>query len=79
MYVDTVINFANYHIHTTYILRTYYVHTMYILRTDSPSQHMKNFGVKTFPCRSHLDLKGYLLVQIPILLSVRSSVLPRKP
>ena len=31
MYVNTVINFANYHIHThtTYILRTYYVHTMY--------------------------------------------------
>ena len=37
MYVDTVINFANYHIHThTYIgllhtLRTYYVHTTYIM------------------------------------------------
>ena len=31
MYVDTVINFANYHIHThtTYILHTYYVHTTY--------------------------------------------------
>ena len=34
MYVDTVINFAKYHIHTyTYILRTYYVHTTYILHT----------------------------------------------
>ena len=30
MYVDTVINFANYHIHTH---TTYYVHTTYILRT----------------------------------------------
>ena len=29
MYVDTVINFANYHIHTY----TYYVHTTYILHT----------------------------------------------
>ena len=29
MYVDTVINFANYHIHTY----TYYIHTTYILRT----------------------------------------------
>ena len=31
MYVDTVINFAKYHIHThtTYILHTYYVHTTY--------------------------------------------------
>ena len=30
MYVDTVINFAKYHIHTTYyILRTYYLHTTY--------------------------------------------------
>ena len=28
MYVDTVINFANYHIHT------YYIHTYYILRTE---------------------------------------------
>ena len=28
MYVDTVINFANYHIHTTYILHTY-IHTTY--------------------------------------------------
>ena len=34
MYADTVINFAKYHIHTTYyILRIYYVHTTYILRT----------------------------------------------
>ena len=31
MYVDTVINFAKYHIHN--ILRTYYVHTTYMLRT----------------------------------------------
>ena len=30
MYVDTVINFAKYHIHTY----TYYVHTTYILRTE---------------------------------------------
>ena len=30
MYVDTVINFAKYHIHT----HTYYVHTTYILRTE---------------------------------------------
>ena len=31
MYVDTVINFANYHIHTrtTYILHTYILHTTY--------------------------------------------------
>ena len=29
MYVDTVINFAKYHIHTTYILQTYYGHTTY--------------------------------------------------
>ena len=35
---------------------------------------MKNSGVKTFSCRSHLDLKGYLLVQIPILLSVKDQV-----
>ena len=34
MYVDTVINFAKYHIHTTYIQRTYYVHTTDILRTE---------------------------------------------
>ena len=27
MYVDTVINFAKCHIHTTYILHTYYLHT----------------------------------------------------
>ena len=34
MYVDTVINFAKYHIHTSiHILRTYYVHTTYILHT----------------------------------------------
>ena len=32
MYVDTVINFAKYHIHTTYILHTTY--TRYILRTE---------------------------------------------
>ena len=29
MYVDTVINFAKYHIHTYYILHTYYRHTTY--------------------------------------------------
>ena len=35
MYVDTVINFANYHIHTyTYILRTYYVHTTYYVQNE---------------------------------------------
>ena len=34
MYVDTVINFAKYHIHTTYIHTYYmYIHTTYILRT----------------------------------------------
>ena len=31
MYVDTVINFAKYHIHTN---TTYYIHTTYILRTE---------------------------------------------
>ena len=35
MYVDTVINFAKYHIHTyTYILRTYYVHTTYYVQNE---------------------------------------------
>ena len=34
-YVDTVINFANYHIHTHtfFVLHTYYIHTTYIQRT----------------------------------------------
>ena len=39
----------------------------------------KKFGVKTCPrlrCKSHIDLKGHLLGQIPILESSRSSVLP---
>ena len=34
MYVDTVINFAKYHIHTTYYIHTTYIHTTYILRTE---------------------------------------------
>ena len=34
MYVDTMINFAKYHIHTHTTVHTYYVHTTYILRTE---------------------------------------------
>ena len=33
MYVDTVINFANYHIHT-HTMCTYYVHTTYRISSD---------------------------------------------
>ena len=44
MYVDTVINFAKYHIHTTYnVLRTYYVHTMYIHTTYRMSDHIVSY------------------------------------
>ena len=47
MYVDTVINFAKYHIHITYILHTYYIHTTYILRTTyRMSDHIVSFWTK---------------------------------
>ena len=41
IYVDTVINFAKYHIHTTYILHTTYIHTTYRI-----SDHIVSFWTK---------------------------------
>ena len=46
MYVDTVINFANYHIHTTYYIHTYYIqnewsHSLF-LNTVQARQKMKS-------------------------------------
>ena len=44
MYVDTVINFANYHIHTY----TYYVHTTYILHTTyRMSDHIVSYWTQS--------------------------------
>ena len=52
MYVDTVINFANYHIHTY----TYYIHTTYILRTVVHTTYILRtyYGHTTYRMSDHI-------------------------
>ena len=50
MYVYTVINFAKYHKHTTYILHTYYVHTTYRM-----SDHIVSYWTQFRRDKNHMD------------------------